>query len=125
GANPAPTNQSDRPEAEASPAPTNQSDRPGMQASLAPTNQSDRPEAEASPPPKNQFRRPISPVYGEDDPFVSMQDDAQLPSQSEQMGEAILQDDEISQEYPSLQKSAISDLPTHVIESQIEYRGDN
>jgi Baseplate J-like protein len=66
-----------------------------------------------------------SQIYGEDDPFIYMQDDSQPPSQAEQKGEATIEDEEISQAYPSLQKSAIADLPTGVIENKIEYRGDD
>jgi len=73
-------------------------------------------------PPVNQSPQPQ--VYAADDPFIYMQDDSQPPSQSEQKGEAILQDDEISQ-YPSLQKSALSDLPTNKLEDRIEYHGDD
>jgi baseplate J-like protein len=82
------------------------------------------PEAGASPVPTNQSPRPVSQVYGEDDPFIYMQDDSQPPSQAEQKGEAILQDDEISQEYPLLQKPAISDLPPNAIKSESAHASD-
>lgn len=75
--------------------------------------------------PANQPPRQASQVYGEDDPFIYMQDDSQPPAQSEQKGEAILQDDEVSRDYSLLQKSAISDLPTIAIENRIEDRGDD
>jgi hypothetical protein len=93
---------------------------PGAGASPIPMNQS-RLGVEAGPIPTNQSHRPTSPVYGDDDPFIYMQDDSQLPSQAEQKGEAVLQDDETSQDYPLLQPSAISDFPTNVIED----RGDD
>lgn len=75
--------------------------------------------------PTPQSHEPTSPIYGENDPFIYMQDDSQSPAQSEQKGEAILLDDEISQEYPSLQRSTISALPTNVIEEKrVEYSDD-
>ena len=79
----------------------------------------------ASTSPTDQSHRPISQVYGEDDPFIYMQDDSSPPALAEQKGEATLQGGEVSQELPFLQSSAISDLPTHALEGQVKYLGDD
>jgi hypothetical protein len=79
----------------------------------------------ASSSPADQPHRPISQAYGEDDPFLYMQDDSPPPPLAEQKGEATLQGNEASQQLPFLQKPAISDLPTNVLEGQVKYLGDD